>query len=142
MNFGKWIVFAFVLFALFIGTLVTVCVKQDINLVSKSYYNDELVYQDQIVRINNTKMLLKKPSITKDGKGSVQIDFGDQFKIQKGEVKFFCPSNPEADRNFELQSSGNTQQFDTSGFKRGMYKAKLLWTMDGKEYYYEETIYI
>ena len=47
MNFGKWIVVAFVFFSLFIGTLVTVCVRQDISLVSTDYYKEELIYQDQ-----------------------------------------------------------------------------------------------
>ena len=142
MNFGKWIVVAFVLFAMFIGTLVTVCVKQDISLVSKNYYNDELVYQDQIKRISNTNQLLKKPGISKlDNK--IRIVFDQQFKIQKGRVKFFCPSNPEMDKDFDLDIAGdNSQVFNSDSFQKGMYKAKLTWTMDGKEYYYEEVIYI
>jgi hypothetical protein len=40
MNWGKWIIVSFVLFAGFIGTLVTVCVRQDISLVSKDYYKE------------------------------------------------------------------------------------------------------
>jgi hypothetical protein len=142
MNFGKWIVMAFVLFAIFIGTLVTVCVKQDISLVSKNYYKDELVYQEQIKRINNTTQLLQKPTVTKSG-NNIVISFHKQFKIGNGQVKFFCPSNSDMDKEFELDIAGdNTQTFNTSLFQKGMYKAKLMWTMDGKQYYYEEIINI
>jgi hypothetical protein len=142
MNFGNWIVVAFILFALFIGMLVTVCVRQDISLVSRDYYSDELVYQDQIKRINNTKALATKPGISKVSNNIVQITFDKQFNIEKGEVRFFCPSNPKSDKDFKLGASENAHQFDISSFQRGMYKAKLLWVMNGKEYYYEEIIYI
>jgi len=63
MNIGKWIVVAFVLFAAFIGTLVVVCVRQDVSLVSRDYYRQELAYQNQIQRLNNTAALLEKPVI-------------------------------------------------------------------------------
>jgi hypothetical protein len=142
MNFGKWIVVAFVLFALFIGTLVTVCVKQDVNLVSKNYYKDELVYQQQIKRISNTAQLQQKPAITTLG-NNIVISLDKQFKIQGGQVKFFCPSNPQMDKEFELRMTGeNSQTFDTGIFQKGMYKAKLTWKMEGEEYYYEQVIYL
>jgi hypothetical protein len=142
MNFGKWIVVAYVLFAIFIGTLVTVCVKQDVNLVSKSYYKDELAYQDQIKRINNTTALKGKPVIEKIG-NTIKITLGNEFDIQKGHVTFFCPSNPAMDKDFELAiGDDHSQTFDVDSFQSSMYKAKLSWTMNEKEYYYEEIIYI
>lgn len=142
MNFGKWIVVAFVLFAVFIGTLVTVCFKQDISLVSKNYYKDELGYQDQIVRINNANRLAKKPTIVKGG-NSLQVTFDTNLTVDNGELKLFCPSDPEMDKAFALSlDSGNGQSFDISSVKSGMYKAKLLWRMDGKEYFVEEVIYL
>jgi hypothetical protein len=139
MNFGKWVVVAFVLFAVFIGTLVVICVKQDISLVSKDYYNDELAYQDQIQRINNTNALIIKPLISKVN-NSVEISFDEHFIIEKGEIKLFCPSDPESDKNFELKTSENIHRLDVTSFHKGMYKAKVSWTMQGKEYYYEEVI--
>lgn len=142
MNFGNWIVVAFALFAIFIGTLVTICIKQDIGLVSKNYYNDELKYQDQIGRIDNTNKLRVKPTIVKVD-NSVQVQFDSQSKIQNGELKLFCPSDPKMDKAFSLSSSGgNTQLFDIKSLHGGMYKARLLWSMDGKEYFYEAIIYV
>jgi hypothetical protein len=139
MNFGKWIVVAFILFALFIGTLVAVCLRQEVSLVSKNYYQEELAYQDQIERISNTNHLAEKPRIAKR-EGQLHVTFNNDLKIQKGQLKLFCPSNPKMDKEYSI--SGNAQLFDITSLHPGMYKAKLLWSMGGKEYFLEQVIYI
>ena len=141
MNFGKWIVVSFVLFALFIGTLVTLCIREDISLVSKDYYNEELDYQQQIKRLNNTEGLEQKPIIKFIDQVGLKVIWGTRTKIEKGELKLFCPSNDKLDKQFALQTS-NEQIFDITSLKKGMYRVKLLWTMEGKEYYYEEEIFV
>ncbi|MFZ6010811.1 MAG: FixH family protein [Bacteroidota bacterium] len=140
MNFGKWIIVAFILFALFMGTLVTVCVQQDISLVSKDYYKEELVYQEQIRRISNAQNLKIKPKVGKTNELRLEVSFAD--KIDKGELKLFCPSNQRMDRIFVFNSSAQSQSFKIDDLQSGMYRAKIFWSMDGKEYYYEEVIYI
>ncbi len=140
MNWGKWIVVSFVLFAMFIGTLVTVCVRQDINLVSKNYYADELAYQQQIERINNTSRLEEKPDISISN-GVIEIKFNQFNAMDKGEIKLFRPSDVRLDKQFALQVSEQTQQqFDVSTLPGGMYRVKMLWSMNGKEYYIEDMI--
>jgi hypothetical protein len=142
MNFGNWIVLAFVLFAIFIGTLVTVCVRQNIDLVSKNYYGEELKYQDQIRRINNTNQLVVKPLIVKV-ETNIAVRFDRQNRIQKGELTLFCPSNPKMDKTFSLSTvPSDIQFFDIRLLQSGMYKAKLLWMMNDKEYFLEKIIYI
>ncbi|MEO7988349.1 MAG: FixH family protein [Chryseolinea sp.] len=143
MNFGKWIIVSFILFAVFIGTLVTVCVREDINLVSKDYYKEELAYQDQIQRLNNTEKLLQKPIVKVIENNLLQVDFMQTQEIQSGELKLFCPSNPKMDKNFKLNNQKDgSQLIELRGLQSGMYKAKLLWTMNGKEFYIEEIINI
>jgi hypothetical protein len=141
MNFGKWIVVSFVLFALFIGTLVTFCVREDISLVSKDYYKEELDYQTQIKRLNNTEHLQQKPRIQYIDHVGLRVVWDAETKIEKGELKLFCPSNSKLDKNFALKSSSE-QVFEMAAVKKGMYRVKLVWTMDGLEYYYEEQIYL
>lgn len=143
MNWGKWIVVSFVLFAGFIATLVTVCVRQDISLVSKDYYQEELVYQDQIGRIQNASLLTKKPTIKIIDKSTLQIDF-DQFnKIEKGELRLFRPSDAAMDKKFAVTASDTpTQRFSMVAMHKGMYRARMVWTMGGKEFFIEEVIFI
>ena len=64
MNWGKSIIAAFLFFALFIGVLVFICMKQEVSLVSKDYYKDEINYQQQIERLNNAEHLESKPTIS------------------------------------------------------------------------------
>lgn len=142
MNWGKWIVVSFVLFAIFIGTLVVVCVRQDINLVASDYYKQELVFQKQIDRENNTLVLKIKPDINVVN-SSIQISFRDFKDIQSGELKLFRPSNEKLDQVFELNPTSDTiQNFILKVSEPGLYKAQLKWSMSGKEYYLKKNIYL
>jgi hypothetical protein len=142
MNWGKWIAVSFVLFALFIGVLVTVCVRQDINLVATDYYKQELDYQNQIDRNRNAQELMVRPQIV-IANNAVQVSFKDFNQVKSGELKLFRPSNPASDVTFELKTTTDTlQAFDLQTRQRGMYKAQLKWSMNNKEYYLEETVYL
>lgn len=141
MNWGKSIVLSFVLFAIFIAVLVTYCLREDISLVSQEYYKDELVYQKQIERMKNTLALKEKPAIEIIGQQKIQINFSLDSKIEKGKLNLFCPSNSQFDKSFELLS-GQSQQFDITSVHKGAYRIKLLWSMDGKDYYLEKDISI
>jgi hypothetical protein len=140
MNPGKWIVVVFVLFAAFIGTLVTVCMREDISLVTKDYYAQELAYQDQIRRINNAAALTNKPQITVT-RDFIRVTFDSLSFVERGELDLFCPSDSKMDRNFEITMSDDQEfTYALSGLKTGMYRVKLLWSMDGKDFYQEEIV--
>ena len=81
MNFGKWIVVAFVLFTVFIATLVTVCVRQDISLVRPDYYQEELVHQRKMTLIQNARTLETLPVISVT-ENVLKVSFPD-FQLQK-----------------------------------------------------------
>ena len=143
MNWGKWIVVSFILFAAFIATLVTVCVREDISLVTKDYYKDELVYQSQIDRLNNAEQLSQKPVISITGNDFVRVAFNTTEKIDRGELQLFCPSNERFDRHFDITSlTNNEQYFSVGDLQKGMYRARLSWSMNGKEFYMEEVIFL
>ncbi len=142
MNWGKWIAVSFILFALFIGVLVIICVRQDISLVATDYYKQELDFQQQIDRAKNTQQLAVRPEISIIN-NHVQISFKNFSMIQNGELKLFRPSNAKLDLIFELKTTSDTiQRFDLQSREKGMYKAKMKWEMNDKEYYSEKTIYL
>jgi hypothetical protein len=142
MNWGKSIVVAYVAFASFIGVLVTICMRHDPGLVAQDYYKQELVYQQRIDQIKNAADLSLKPTITA-ANNQVQISFADFSRVTNGEFSLFRPSDARQDKTYTLPATKETVQvFDVSAQQRGMYKARLRWTMDGKEYFIEETIYI
>jgi hypothetical protein len=142
MNWGKWIVLSFILFAIFIGTLVIVCVRQNISLVATDYYKQEVNFQQQIDRIKNTEQLARKPEILISD-GQLHISYVQFNAIQNGELTLFRPSNEASDMIFKLKvSSDSVQVFDLSAQQKGMYKAKMKWSVNSKEYYFEETVYL
>jgi hypothetical protein len=143
MNWGKSIIAVFILFGAFIGTLVTICIRQDINLVTKDYYREELDYQRQIDRIAHTAMLSEKPSIKVEAGNLLKIMYPDFSRVQKGALELFRPSDARMDKKFELKrTSGLSQFFSTAGMNKGMYRARLRWTMNGEEFFLEQIVYL
>lgn len=139
MNFGKWIIVAFVLFAAYMAVLVTVCVRQDVNLVSKDYYRDELKYQAKLDKINNAMGLSRQPTLSVEN-GLVKLSFSENQSVQQGTLKIERPSNARLDRNFALTPGLPTQEFELGNWQHGLYRASVTWTMADKEYYMEKQI--
>lgn len=139
MSIGKWIVVAFVMFAAFIGTLVTVCVRQDVSLVSKNYYQEELQFQQQIERSKNTRALETRPVVALDGK-KLTVAFNQSQPVEDATLNLFCPSNAKMDRTFKLSADHNAQSFDLNELNSGMYRVRLRWTMGNKQFYQEDVV--
>lgn len=131
MNWGKSIVLVFIGFAVFIGSLVTVCVRQQVSLVSKDYYKEELNYQQQIDELNNAATLTNKPMILVDQK-HIQVS-----GLQNGELNLLRPSDSRFDATFVIDS---VKTFDLSKYPSGRYNASLRWEMNGKRYLMQEPI--
>lgn len=141
MNWGKSIILAFVLFAAFIAVLVTVCVRQEISLVAKDYYRDELAYDEQIDRMRNAESLASPPTFEVAHDGNLEVRFEQFDTVETGEVYLFCPSDAHQDRRFKLQNgSSAVQRFTLNNAAHGMYKARMQWTMGGKEFFVERLI--
>ena len=101
MNWGKWIVIVFLMFAVFIGVLVYYCVREDISLVTPEYYREELAFQDQIDRLKNTEALDQKPRLTVVSSG-LMISFRQLPFFDVGEIQLFRPSDKRFDRKFNF----------------------------------------
>jgi len=141
MNWGKWIIVSFILFAGFIGTLVAVCVREDISLVSKTYYKEELNYQEQVKHTNNTNALARKPAIEFSEGRYLIVKYPDFTSWNQAELKLVRPSNASMDRTFSITNSTDSLQlFDVHNLDKGMYRAKLSWEMNNEKYFIEEII--
>lgn len=140
MNWGQSIVLAFVLFAAFIGSLVVVCLRQDVQLIAPDYYQQELLYQRQLDRMNNANELAVQP-VLRISEGWLDIEYARMADMQEGTLQLFRPSDERFDRNFKL-SSETEQRLDVRSMPHGVYKARLKWSMQGKEYFLEEVIYL
>jgi hypothetical protein len=142
MNWGKWIFVSFLLFAGLMATIVTISMKQDVNLVSSQYYQDDLDFQQQLDRKNNTAALEHQPEITLSEQ-QLSVSFSENTSIESGVIKLFRPSTDKLDQNFVLQAStASTQVFTLNPLDKGAYRVKMTWKMDNKEYYLEKFVVI
>ena len=138
MNWGTKIVIAFIAFIGVIATLVTISMRQDINLVAKDYYVQELAYQDQIERIENKNALAVQPSLNLEN-GMIKLQINQ--KDLEGTVYFFRPSDVKLDKKFDLRLDENGQQFfNSKDFKKGFWRVKVNWKKHDKEYYSEHSL--
>ncbi len=136
----KWVVVAFVFFGLFIGTLVVISVREDVNLVSKDYYQEELNHQDKIIRQQNANQLEEKPQLSFEN-NAVKLLFPFSSSIEKGELRVMRPSDDRLDQRFELNAmEGDSQLFPLKVWEKGLYRVSLSWSMEGKDYYFEKVM--
>lgn len=139
MNWGKSIALFYGLFVVALLIVVAFSFTQDVNLVTEDYYQQELVYEDQINRIKNTEALVEKPEIVLKG-SYVELSFPAELS-PKGTILFFRPSDANKDRRIAISlGADKKQQIDFSSEQKGLWKAKLNWTQEGKEYYQEFVI--
>lgn len=135
----KWIVTAFVFFALFIGTLVTISMREDVSLVSKTYYEDELRHSEKMARQANAEALVEQPQIMVENK-RVMVVHSKLTSFEKGKLEVLRPSDSRLDQTFELSQTDTAQYFSLPISRPGLYRAILTWSMDGKEYQFEKLI--
>ena len=132
----KWVVFSFIGFALFIGTLVTICVRQDISLISANYYQDELVHQAKMNKQQNMLDLKSEPSLTLTEQ-HIKISYSALNALEQGEIRLTRPSDSRLDQRFML-SKDTEQDFALQVSEKGLYRVTMQWSMNGKDYYFEK----
>ena len=116
----------------------------DVNLVAEDYYQQELAYEEQIIRMKNTEGLAEKPTFGfSANKKFIVLTFPENHLPEEGKITLFRPSDFTQDRKFKLNLDDENQQgFVSESLMPGLWKAKLLWAKDGKSYYQEFVIVI
>ncbi len=146
MNWGKGIFLTFVIFASGLVVMLVITLREDLGLVAKDYYKQEIAYHDQMERIRNYMALAEKPVLERQvNLNRVVLSFPTDMvkEVTEGEVLFFRPSSSNADVTYKLMfdEEGN-QYFDLSNLEKGMWRIKLNWKDNNKEYYQETVMVI
>jgi len=111
INWGTSIVIAIVAFMAFILYFVirmSTNSKYDYDLVTENYYKSELVFQTEIDKEQNLK-LLSNPVQVKQKKEGIEITFPSELnpKQIQGKVFLYRPSNKKLDIEIPLSISSN-----------------------------------
>lgn len=141
-HWGYGIALFFTVFVVFILTAVFTSTKENIHLVTEDYYAEELAYQKRIDQISNTNSLNGKVDI-KALENHFEIAFPGNTEEISGEINFFRPSNSALDQSFAINLDTNGKQLiATNNLVKGYYRIKVTWSMQGRDFYKEEPIYL
>jgi len=146
MNWGYKITLGIGVFIAIIMTMVVYSMQQDIHLVSKTYYEEEIAYQGQIDKMQNLLTLADKPEIAyNDRQQEISILFPEHVASNaiSGKVHLFRPSDGRLDQHFilNLDDTGN-HNIDSKNLIPGLWRVKMTWNSKGQEYFTEEKLYI
>lgn len=140
MNFGKAITLSFVLFALFIGVLVGVCMDQDISLVSPDYYQREIQHGDKMAVLGQTLQLRSRPVFWFEN-DRIAVVWSRLPEMENPRLRFYRPSDQRLDREILLaHMQTDTLTTTVTGLQPGLYRASLSWAMHGCDYLIEQVI--
>ena len=138
------IVAVFVLFALYIGSMVYQAMQTDVNLVSADYYPQELVHQQRMDAVARTAALPVPIEITHSDASrrlSLQLPPALAGQAVHGQVHFFRPSNQALDFTLPLQPAADLRQLvNTSKMAPGFWRVQLDFTAGGQAYFLEQDL--
>lgn len=144
ISWGIKITVLYLGFVALVIALVSMAMRQNVDLVSKDYYEQELKFQDKINKSNRSQAL-KEPLTWEVKQGALLLKFPEQFQGQKisGSIYFFRPSDAAMDKIISLPGDTNLSvNIATDKLNRGLYKIQISWEVNNEEYYNEGIIQI
>ena len=142
-HWGHGIALTFSIFVVFILTMIFKSTQDKIHLVSEDYYGEELRFQEQIDKVQNTRALAEAPNINLEGRKLTVIFPQNLFQQNdpEGQITLFRPSNSQFDQEFKLVlNAEGRQEIILKDILSGFYKVQLEWADGSKAYYTEKSI--
>jgi hypothetical protein len=144
INWGTGIVLAFIGFISFIMYFIitmNVDKKYEHDLVTEDYYAEELDYQNDINKLENSKKLSENISYKKTEEGLV-IYFPNNLDPEKitGKVFLYRPSNKQLDFDTAISSSKPYLLIPDKRLVDGRWNIKIDWQYKGISYLFKESI--
>ena len=147
-SFTLWpyaIVVAMVLFMGYIAMFVYKAMRQDVDLVSKDYYEQEIKYQDQIEKVKRTQALGDVMLNYNETDNTILLQMPATYRDKSltGTITLFRPSDDQLDQQLPLQlGRDQSQLLEVQDLESGVWKVRVNFTADNEEFYTEKTIQI
>lgn len=137
-TWGHGIVIALTLFIGFILYLLFIFPmgKQNSDLVSETYYQDELSYQEVINAKTNADALTAKPKYQQNQKG-ITIAFPQGIISKEAKIEYYLYRTDDKNKdktNTVKLSSENTIQIPNTLLEKGNYTLKVKWEQNQKKF--------
>ncbi len=143
-SFRNGIIAAIIFFLVAVIGFVIYTATLSFGLVSKNYYAEEIAYQQQIERIERTRVLPEQVRVTWDDQKGVTVKFPACFEpaAVSSILVLYRPSDSRLDRHYPLNLDRAGRQYVATNKLPlpGLWKIKIYWEAEGLEYYQEKEI--
>ena len=143
-----WPIAITVFFVLFISFLVSFAVfasRQSVDLVQSDYYEQEIRYQEQFDRIARTQELGSEAAIVYDAaQACITVTLPrSPGATPSGAIQLYRPSDAQLDQELRLALDQKGQQrVDTRPLRAGLWKVRVRWAVDGREFYLDQPVVV
>ena len=144
ISWGIGISAVYIIFVVVMVGTVIFSTTQETHLVTDDYYEKEIAYQEQIEKIERTKLLPEQLKIYIK-EGLIFFDFPKAFESKTigGSILFYRPSDRSKDFILPIELNNENEQFiSTSKFQKGMWRLQVEWESGNDNYYNEQIIMI
>jgi nitrogen fixation protein FixH len=146
-GFNPWpygIIAFFVLLLSGMATVVGIALTHRESMVSDSYYEKELVFQQQIdstARAQQAGASIRMDAAS--GRLLLAVPAEQVAQAFSGAIELYRPSSPDLDRQLPFTPGADgVQTVDLTKLARGLWEVHVNWTAGGKQYYLEQKLAI
>jgi len=142
INWGTGIVIGMVAFISFIMFMVITMMtdkRYDHEMVTESYYEKDLMYQNEIDAETNANNLSAKIYTIKTPEGWV-LNFPEEMENAEvnGSVQLYRPSNEKLDFQMPLKLNGTQMTIPSNQLVEGQWNITVKWEMNQTKYLYKK----
>jgi len=143
LTWGSGIVIAMISFMIFILSFVYKSVAMDEyqhELVSEDYYKDELHYQEEIDKLNNSNKLESNITLINSKEG-IQVVFPNEIDPSTitGNIFFQRLSNEKLDFSESIKLEGHQQLIPVDNLVSGKWIVKVEWESEQTQYLFKDS---
>jgi nitrogen fixation protein FixH len=140
------IIFFFAVLVSSMAVWITVALRNDMDLVRKDYYEQEILFQKQIDRVRRTAALGGTVKLELDAATAglfLQLPPDQAVSGVRGKVQLYRPSDARLDWELPLAVDREGRQtVDVSALALGLWNVQVHWTANGEEFFYGKQIVI
>ena len=127
-------------------TFITWAVHQNMDLVSRDYYKDEILYQQQIDSLKRTHQLGRQVSAIYNRESreiAVTLPIAHSLQKASGTINLYRPSDANLDYTVPLRLEPNaTQKIRTTDLRSGLWRIRIQWNTAGQDYFFDQPVVI
>ena len=137
---------AFVVFIAGTAGLIVLSTRNNVELVSPDYYEQELRFQNQINRRERTQALQEQVRVAYDAAQHVltlALPVTHATAHATGEIQLYRPSSAGLDRRIALRLDAHGHQtLDVRALDGGFWRVRVTWRVGQEDFAFEEKVVI